>query len=156
MIAKGKAPEFTLLDANEQSVSLKDFKGKFVVLYFYPKDNTPGCTIEALDFTALKEEFAKHKAVVIGLSKDSCQSHAKFTEGKNLTIILLSDDDHKVQEQYGVWAPKKFMGKEFLGTVRSTFLISPKQIILHSWSPVKVKNHAKEVLETLKNSRLMK
>lgn len=146
----GKAPLFTLKDANENPIKLSDFKGKWVVLYFYPKDNTPGCTVEALDFTALKADFAKLNAQVIGISKDSCHSHAKFIEKKNLDVLLLSDPEHKVQELYGVWQPKKFMGREFMGTVRSTFLINPKGKIVTSWSPVKAKGHAQVVLDTVK------
>lgn len=140
------APNFTLQDAEERTLSLADFKGKYVVLYFYPKDNTPGCTLEALDFSRLEKEFKKKNAVVIGISKDSCQSHKKFLDKHDLTVILLSDPDSEIQKKYGVWRPKKFMGKEFLGTVRSTFLIDPSGKIVHIWDPVSVKGHAEEVL----------
>ena len=145
MIGK-EAPGFTLRDSSERHVSLGDFRGKKVVLYFYPKDNTPGCTLEAMDFSALKEEFGEAGAVVLGVSRDTCESHQKFIDSKGLTIMLLSDPDAKVQKLYGVWKPKKFMGREFLGTVRSTFLIDGKGIVRHAWDPVKVRGHAKEVL----------
>ena len=144
-----KAPDFTLLDAQGKKISLKDFRGKKVVLYFYPRDNTPGCTIEAMDFTKLKGEFAKKNAMVIGISKDSCESHQRFIDKKSLDVILLSDEDHSVQERYDVWKPKKFMGKEFMGTVRSTFLIDEKGEIIKEWRKVSVMNHAKTVLESL-------
>jgi peroxiredoxin Q/BCP len=143
------APDFCLPDQNEKQVCLKDFRGQSVVLYFYPKDNTPGCTIEALDFTKLKSQFEQNNAVVIGVSKDNCKSHQKFITGKKLTIILLSDSDTKVQKQYGVWRPKKFMGKEFLGTVRSTFLIDPQGKITRIWNKVSSRGHAREVLAEL-------
>ena len=145
-----KAPDITLPDAQEQSMSLQDFKDKWVVIYFYPKDNTPGCTIEAIDFTVRKDEFDKLNTVVIGISKDSCQSHAKFIEKRDLTVLLLSDPDHKVQDAYGVWQPKKFMGREFLGTLRSTFIVDPKRTIRYVNYKVSAKGHAQEMLETVK------
>lgn len=145
-----KAPQFTLANAEQTPVSLSQFKGSWVVLYFYPKDNTPGCTIEALDFTALSAEFTKLNASIIGISKDSCASHQKFIEKKKLSINLLSDPQSEVQKLYHVWRLKKFMGREFLGTIRSTFLISPNQKIAHIWDNISAKNHAQDVLETLK------
>jgi len=141
-----KAPDFCLLDSKKKKHCLEDYRGKWVVLYFYPKDNTPGCTLEAIDFSKLKDEFKKKDAVILGISKDSCESHQKFVDSKGLTITLLSDEDHKIQEKYGVWKPKVFMGREFLGTVRSTFLIDKKGIIKNMWSKVSVLGHAKEVL----------
>lgn len=144
------APQFTLLNSEQSAISLSEFKDSWVVLYFYPKNNTPGCTVEALDFTALMPEFAALKATIIGISKDSCASHKKFIENKNLTINLLSDPEAVVQKLYSVWRLKKFMGKEFLGTIRSTFLISPDQKITHIWDNISAKDHAKNVLETLK------
>lgn len=146
---KMRAPPFTLEDASGERHSLKDYLGKWVVLYFYPKDNTPGCTMEALDFSKLKEEFSKKKAVILGVSKDSCASHQKFIDKKGLTITLLSDPDHEVMEKYKVWRPKKFMGREFLGTVRSTFLIDPSGKIVRKWDPVTVKGHAEDVLKAI-------
>ncbi len=144
------APDFCLLDSNKKEHCLNDYKGKYVVLYFYPKDNTPGCTLEAIDFSRLKEDFKKLGAVILGISKDSCESHQKFVDKQGLTITLLSDEDHKVQEKYGVWRPKVFMGREFLGTIRSTFLIDKKGKILKHWDKVSALGHAKDVLEELK------
>jgi peroxiredoxin Q/BCP len=152
MIKEGqKAPDFTLTDTNESDIKLSDFKGKWVILYFYPKDMTPGCTIEAMEFSALKKEFEKLNAVVLGVSKDSCASHQKFTDKKELTINLLSDPDSRIQKLYEVWKPKKFMGREFLGTVRTTFLISPDQTIKKIWNEVKARGHAEAVLRELAN-----
>ena len=147
-----KAPAFKAESQDGNQVRLSDFKGKFVVLYFYPKDNTPGCTLEALAFTQLKQDFALQNAVILGISKDSCASHQKFTEKQNLGIELLSDPDSEVQKKYGAWRPKKFMGREFMGTVRSTVLINPKGKIIKTWDNVKAKGHAEIVLEELKKS----
>lgn|SRR5574341_644857 len=143
------APDFCLPDQNEKLVCLKDFQGQWVVLYFYPKDNTPGCTIEALDFTKYNSKFATLNAVILGVSKDNCRSHQKFIAGKKLTITLLSDPKTDAQKLYGVWRPKKFMGKEFLGTVRSTFLIDPHGKISQIWDKVSAKGHAQQVLAEL-------
>jgi len=143
------APDFTLKDAGEQSITLSALRGRWVVLYFYPKDNTPGCTTEALDFSALKDRFAEMNAVVLGVSPDSCKSHRNFTEKKALTVTLLSDPDHAVMSSYGVWQLKKLYGREFMGVVRTTFLIDPDGNIAHIWPKVKVKGHAEQVLETL-------
>ena len=143
------APNFCLPDQNEKQVCLRDFNGKWVVLYFYPKDNTPGCTVEAMDFSRLKSQFEKNNAVVLGVSKDNCKSHQKFITGKKLTFPLLSDPETKVQKLYGVWRPKKFLGKEFLGTVRSTFLVDLQGNIAKIWDQVKVRGHGKEVLEEI-------
>jgi peroxiredoxin Q/BCP len=144
-----KAPAFSVHDQDGHGVKLADLKGKWVVLYFYPRDNTPGCTVEAIDFTNLKKEFDKLGAVILGGSKDSAKSHCKFIEKQNLSITLLVDEDHALQEKYGVWRPKKFMGREFMGTVRSTFLIDPAGKIARIWDPVKAKGHAQIVLSTL-------
>ena len=146
-----KAPSFTLSNQNNEEISLIDKKGKWVILYFYPRDNTPGCTIEAIDFSELKEEFEKNNAIIFGVSPDSTQSHCKFIQGKGLKIALLSDESKEILSKYGVWGEKKFMGKTFMGVIRGTFLIDSKGIIRKIWSPVKVKNHAKEVLENLKS-----
>lgn len=155
MVKEGdKAPAFSLMDANEKTVELSDFKGDWLVLYFYPKDNTPGCTIEANEFTGLKGEFEKLGCVILGISKDSCKSHQKFIESQHLNIHLLSDPDSKMQKDYGVWRPKKFMGREFLGTVRSTFLLDPDGVVRKVWDNVKARGHAEVVLGELK--RLMK
>jgi peroxiredoxin Q/BCP len=148
------APDFCLPNQLEENICLKDFRGKWVVLYFYPKDNTPGCTIEALDFTRLKTHFESLNTVILGVSKDSCQSHEKFVKSKKLIITLLSDQEAKIQKKYGVWRPKKFMGKEFLGTVRSTFLIDPEGKIARVWDGVRALGHSEQVLEEL--SQLIK
>ena len=145
-----KAPDFCLKDQDDEEICLKDFKGKNVILYFYPKDNTPGCSLEAMTFTRFKDEFEKHNTTIIGVSKDSCESHRKFIKNKNLNITLISDSDTKIQKKYGVWRLKKFMGKEFMGTVRSTFLINSTGKISRIWDNVKVKGHVEEVLEAVK------
>lgn len=151
MLKEGeKAVDFCLPDKDEKNYSLEDFKGKWIVLYFYPRDNTKGCTKEALDFTKLNEEFKKLNTVIIGISKDSPKSHKRFVEKHNLGILLLSDEEHKIMEKYGAWGKKKIYGKESIGTIRSTFLISPERIIRKIWRNVKVKKHAEEVLNTLK------
>ena len=144
-----KAPEFSGETLNGK-VSLNDFKGKNVVLYFYPRDNTPGCTIEAIDFSKDKEDFSKANTVILGVSKDNLVSHEKFCTKRKLTIDLISDEDLKIHKSYGVWAKKKFLGKEFLGTIRSTFLIDSKGKLAKIWPSVKVKGHVEEVLKTVK------
>ncbi|TRV07165.1 MAG: peroxiredoxin [Microcystis wesenbergii Mw_MB_S_20031200_S109] len=135
-----KAPEFA---------KLADFAGQWLVLYFYPKDNTPGCSTEAIDFTALSPQFQQLNAVIIGVSPDSEKSHCRFIEKHNLTIQLLSDTEHQLAEIYQVWGLKKFMGKEYMGIKRSTFLIDPQGNIAYIWSNVKVKAHAEAVLKKL-------
>jgi peroxiredoxin Q/BCP len=145
-----KAPEFCLPNQDSEEICLRDFQGSWVVLYFYPKDNTPGCTTEALDFTALKSEFEKEGATILGVSPDSIKRHCNFIEKKNLKITLLSDEEKEVAQKYGVWQLKKMYGKEYMGIVRSTFLINPNGEIAYIWPKVKVKGHAKEVLEKLK------
>jgi len=144
------APDFALQDQDGKEVHLKDFKGKFVVLYFYPKDDTPGCTIEAIDFSKCKEQFKKANAVILGISKDDCKSHQKFIDKQKLTITLLSDPETAVQKLYGVWGKKKFMGREYMGTLRTTLLIDPKGKIKQVWESVSVKGHAEDVLNALK------
>ncbi len=144
------APPFQLANQSEEIITLSDFQGQWLILYFYPKDNTPGCTTEAVDFTALLPEFTKLSATVVGISPDSIPSHSKFVSKKNLHITLLSDPDHHVAEAYGVWQLKKFMGREYMGIVRSTFAISPQGNIAFIWTSVKVKDHAAAVLEWLK------
>lgn len=140
------APGFTLNSARSEPVSLSDFAGQWVVLYFYPKDNTGGCTKEAQEFSALLEEFKKQNAVVIGISPDSEASHAKFIEKHGLTVELLSDPDKVVCNLYGVWQKKKMAGKEYMGVVRTTFLIDPEGTIVRVWEKVRVNGHAGEVL----------
>ena len=145
-----RAPDFCLPNQDSEEVCLRDLQGSWVVLYFYPKDNTPGCTTEALDFTALKSEFEKEGATILGVSPDSIKKHQNFITKKELGITLLSDEDKEVLKKYGVWQLKKNFGKEYMGVVRSTFLIDPDGKIAYIWPKVKVKGHAKEVLEKLK------
>lgn len=143
------APNFSAIDENSNQVNLSDFSGEWVVLYFYPKDDTSGCTLEAKDFTELSPEFAKLKAKILGVSPDSTTSHCKFISKHNLSITLLSDSEHQVAEAYGAWRLKKFMGKEYMGVARSTFLIDPNQKIVWAWPDVRAKDHAQEVLAKL-------
>ena len=145
-----KAPDFTLTSTNNTDYSLKKSLGKYVVIYFYPKDDTPGCTIEANDFNKLLPQFKKLNCEVFGISKDNLKSHDKFKEKYKLKLDLLSDEELTVLKKFKVWGKKKFMGREFMGIFRTTFLIDKKGKILKIWENVKVKDHAKEVLETLK------
>ena len=146
-----KASNFTLPSTSKTKYTLKNSLGKFVVLYFYPKDDTPGCTIETNDFNKLLPKFNKLDCEIYGVSKDNIKSHDKFREKYKIKFDLLSDEETKIHKKYNVWGKKKFMGREFLGTIRTTFLIDKKGKILKIWENVKVKDHAKEVLETLKN-----
>ena len=143
------APVFCLPDAEGTSICLDGFKGKWVILYFYPRDNTPGCTIEAMQFNAALEKFADLGAQVIGVSADSPESHQKFAEKHNLSILLLSDREHTVLKAYDAWKPKTMFGKEFLGTHRDTFLIDPEGKIITVWRKVSPKGHAEEVQAVL-------
>lgn len=146
---KQKAPAFSASTTDGETLSLKDLKGLWVVLYFYPKDNTPGCTIEAQEFTKLLPKFEELGATVIGVSKDSCASHQKFIKAKKLKINLLSDPESEVQKAYSAWGKKSFMGRTFMGTIRSTYLIDPKGKIAAAWPEVSAKGHAEEVLGKL-------
>ena len=146
-----KAINFTLPSTNNANYSLKDSLGKYVVLYFYPKDDTPGCTIETNDFNKLLLKFKKLECEVYGISKDNLKSHNKFRDKYKIKFDLLADEETKVLKKYKVWAKKKFMGREFMGILRTTFLIDKKGKIINVWENVKVKDHAKEVLKTLKN-----
>ena len=145
-----QAPDFTALDQDDNQVSLSDLSEKWVVLYFYPKDDTPGCTVEAKDFTELSQQFNQLKAQILGVSTDSAKSHCRFINKHHLSITLLSDPEHHLAELYGAWQLKKFMGKEYMGVARSTFLISPDKIIAYTWSIVKPKGHAEQVLTKLR------
>ena len=145
------APAFSAPNANGETITLADFAGKWLVLYFYPKDNTPGCTTEAVEFSAKLAEFNALNAEIVGVSPDSEKSHGKFIEKQGLTIELISDPDHQLASTYGAWGPKKFMGKEYEGIIRSTFLINSDGNIAHIWTNVKVKAHVEKVLEKLKN-----
>ena len=150
MLEKGmKAPDFALSDKDWNIVRLSDFAGKKVVLYFYPKDNTPGCTRHACAFAAAYDEFARKNAVVIGVSRDGALSHAKFAEKYNLPFILLSDPDHAVTEAYGAWQEKKLYGKVSMGVVRSTFVIDEHGNIASVMPKVKPDTNAAEVLAQL-------
>ena len=133
----------------DRDYSLKNSIGKYVVIYFYPKDDTPGCTIETKDFNKLLIKFKKLDCEIYGISKDSLKSHNKFKNKHKIKFDLLTDEKLKVLKKYRVWGKKKFMGREFLGTIRSTFLIDKKGKILKKWKDIRVKDHAKEVLETL-------
>ncbi|MGL5036041.1 MAG: thioredoxin-dependent thiol peroxidase, partial [Microcystaceae cyanobacterium] len=137
-------------DHTGQTVNLQDFENHWLVLYFYPKDNTPGCATEAINFSQNQGEFEQLGIKIVGISPDSEKSHSKFIEKQKLTIQLLSDSDHQVAEAYGAWGLKKFMGKEFMGILRSTFLIDPQGNIAYVWPKVKVKDHALEVLNQAK------
>ncbi len=145
-----KAPDFILPSTSKENYSLKDSIGKFVVIYFYPKDDTPGCTIETNDFNKLLSKFKKLDCEIYGISKDNLKSHDKFRDKYKVKFDLLADEEIKVLKKYKVWGKKKFMGREFLGVIRATILIDKKGKIIKIWNNVKVKDHAKEVLETLK------
>jgi len=140
-----KAPEFCLPNQDETEICLRDLSGKWVVLYFYPKDNTPGCTTEACDFTEAMPDFEDLDAVILGVSPDSPKKHANFIEKKGLKITLLADEDKTLCEAYGVWQLKKNYGKEYMGVVRSTFIISPDGLIAAAWEKVRVKGHVEAV-----------
>ena len=145
------APDFSLKNEAGETVSLADFAGKkYVVLYFYPKDMTPGCTTQACDFRDAEKDFSELNAVILGVSADSEKQHTKFIEKHGLPFSLLVDEDHKVSEAYGVWVEKKMYGKEFMGIERSTFLIDPTGTVIKEWRKVKVPGHIQEVLETIK------
>ncbi len=146
-----KAPIFKLPSTNKKNYSLIDSLGKYIVIYFYPKDDTPGCTIETNDFNKLLSKFKNLNCEVYGISKDNLKSHDKFRNKYKIKFNLLADEEIKVLKKYKVWGKKKFMGREFMGIIRTTFLIDKKGKIIKIWNNVKVNNHAKEVLETLKN-----
>ncbi|MBE2984639.1 thioredoxin-dependent thiol peroxidase [Campylobacter sp. RM9344] len=144
-----EAPNFTLENADGVSVNLKDFIGKNVVLYFYPKDNTPGCTTEACEFSALFDDFISNDTVIVGISPDSVKSHVGFISKQNLKHILLSDPQKQVSKEYGVWQVRKNYGKEYLGIVRTTFVIDKEGKISKVYKSVKAKDHAAKVLADL-------
>jgi len=144
------APAFTLLDQNGIKVSLKDFKGKTVVVYFYPRAMTPGCTLQACGIRDSKSKLKNAKAVVLGISPDEPDKLAKFTKKKELNFTLLSDPDHKIAEKYGVWGMKQFMGKKFMGIIRTTFIVNKQGKLIHIMDKFKTKTHHEDVLESLK------
>ncbi|MED1725489.1 thioredoxin-dependent thiol peroxidase [Brevibacillus parabrevis] len=151
MIETGQAaPLFTLQANNEQTISLEQYRGKNVVLYFYPKDMTPGCTTEACDFRDYHPMFAELDTVVLGISPDSVKSHDKFIAKHELPFVLLADPEHEVAEAYGVWVLKKMYGREYMGIERSTFVIDKEGNIAKVWPKVKVKGHVQEVLQFIK------
>lgn len=143
------APEFTLLDETGINRSLQDYKGKWVVLYFYPKDDTPGCTTEACSFRDDYSAYEKAGVTILGVSKDSPKSHAKFKAKYQLPFTLLADEEHKVAELYGVWGRKKYMGKEYDGMFRTTYLIDPEGKIIKVFENVKPADHSAEVLAAI-------
>ena len=144
-----KAPNFKLPSSNGNIFEIDKIK-KNIILYFYPKDDTPGCTIESKDFNKLNNIFKKYKTLVFGISKDSIDSHKKFKKKYKIKFDLLSDEKLTVIKKFGVWGQKQFLGKKYMGIIRSTFLISREGKILKIWPNIRVKDHAKEVLEELK------
>ena len=145
------APNFSMPGSGANgTLSLSDFKGKYLVFYFYPKDNTPGCTTEAIDFTEQKQAFADLNAEIIGVSRDSVEQHDKFIAKKELGITLGADVDGKVTEDYGVWVEKSMYGKTYMGIQRATFLIGPDGKIVETWPKVRVKGHVDAVLTSLR------
>jgi len=146
-----KAPNFSLVNDKGEHVQLADFRGKNVILYFYPKDMTPGCTTEACDFRDKHEDFSQLNAVVLGVSPDNAQKHTKFIDKHGLPFSLLVDEDHAVAEAYGVWVLKKMYGREYMGIERSTFLIDTAGNLIKAWRKVRVKNHIEEVYTYLAN-----
>ena len=145
------APNFKLASTDGTTFELKSIKKKNIILYFYPKDDTPGCTLESKDFNKLNSMINKKNTVVFGISKDSMESHLKFKKKYKLKFDLLSDEKLSVIKKYGVWGMKSFLGKKYKGVIRSTFLINSKGKIHKIWSNVRVKDHARSVLEELKN-----
>lgn len=144
------APDFTTTNQDDETVSLSQFKGKqHVVLYFYPKDDTPGCTVEANEFTALATEFAAAGAVVLGVSKDSCEKHRKFIAKHDLKVDLLADTSGEVCEKYGTWGERQFMGKKYMGIGRSTFVIDKNGLLVEVNYKVKAKGHAQQILDLI-------
>jgi len=144
-----KVPDFCLPNQDEEEICLRDIKGRWIVLYFYPKDNTPGCTTEACDFTAALPDFEGLHAVVLGVSPDSPKKHRNFIEKKGLKITLLADEEKELCKTFGVWQLKKNYGREYMGVVRSTFIIDPDGKIAAKWEKVRVKGHVEAVKEKL-------
>jgi peroxiredoxin Q/BCP len=152
MKEKELAPNFKIPSSNNEEFELKKNKNKFLIIYFYPRDNTPGCTDEAKDFSKLYKEFKKLNCEIFGISKDSIESHKKFISKFKIPFQLLSDEKIIVLKKYGAWGEKSMYGKKFMGIKRTTVLINPKGKITKIWSNVKVKDHAKEVLNCLKEA----
>jgi thioredoxin-dependent peroxiredoxin len=145
-----KAPEFCLPNQDDVEICLRDLKGKWIVLYFYPKDNTPGCTTEACEFTEALPEFSTMDAIILGVSADSTKKHRNFIEKKDLALTLLSDEETTMMQEYGVWQLKKNYGKEYMGIVRTTLIIDPEGTIKALWEKVRVKGHVEAVQEELR------
>lgn len=144
-------PDFRLPASNGKNVALSDFKGKKVVIYFYPKDMTPGCTTEACDFRDLNSQFGDDNTAVLGISPDDLKSHDKFIKKHDLPFLLLSDSDHEVAEMFGVWKQKNNFGREYMGIERSTFVVDEAGTLANEWRKVKVKGHVEEVLDFVKS-----
>ena len=145
-----KAPDFTAPGQGGEPFSLSDALGKQIILYFYPRDDTPGCTTEALDFTARMNDFAQANTIVVGVSKDSVEKHVKFIKKHDLNVILVSDEHTTICEDYGTWVEKKMYGKTFMGIDRTTFLINEQGEIANIWTKVKVPGHVDAVLDAVK------
>ena len=138
MIKAGDKAALFEAHSTQGAINMASMTGGWVVLYFYPKDNTPGCTTQAMDFTVAKQKFAKLNCTILGVSGDSMQKHDKFVEQKNLAIALISDEDHNIAQSYGAWKLKKNFGKEYMGIVRTTYLIDPQGVVVYVWNSVKV------------------
>jgi len=145
-----KIPNFKLQSTSNTLIELKKIKSKYIILYFYPKDDTPGCTLETKDFNSLLSKFKKYDCSIFGISKDDLKSHLKFKKKYGIKFELLADVKKEAIKAYKVWGKKKFMGKEFMGIIRSTFLIKDKKIV-KDWKSVRVKGHAQEVLDFIEN-----
>ena len=151
MISIGdKAPEFNVSIDGDAKFALGDAKGKNLILYFYPKDDTPGCTKEAIDFSEKFDDFDAQKTIILGVSRDSLKKHAGFICKFNLRIHLISDEDGRLCEAFGTWVEKQTYGKSYMGIERTTFLINSKGVVAHIWRRVKVQGHVKDVLATVK------
>jgi len=150
MTKNTKAPNFKLESTSGKIIELNKIKSKYIVLYFYPKDDTPGCTLETKDFNKLLNKFKNLDSIILGISKDSIESHKKFKKKHNIKFDLLSDEEKKSIKAYKTWGKKKFMGREFMGQIRSSFVIS-KGKILNEWRNVRVKDHAQEILDFIKS-----
>ncbi|KGX88111.1 thioredoxin-dependent thiol peroxidase [Pontibacillus litoralis] len=145
-----QAPDLELMASNGEQVKLADFRGKHIVLYFYPKDMTPGCTTEACDFRDYHESFADVDAVIIGVSPDPVDRHKKFIDKHDLPFLLLADEEHRLAKQYDVWKQKKMFGKEYMGIERSTFVIDKEGNLAKDWRKVRVKGHVEEALQYIR------
>lgn len=148
-VTKKKAPNFCLLNQDNKKICLKDFRNNWVVLYFYPKDNSKSCTLEALDFTNNLQNLQELDTIILGVSPDLVKSHKNFAQKHNLKFMLLSDPEHEILEKYGAWQLKKMYGKEHMGVIRSTFIINPEGYIEKEWKKVRVKGHVEEVKQKL-------